>query len=190
MEVLLRLKVKNTMIEIVKGDITKENTEVIVNAANSHLKHGGGVAGAIVRVGGKIIQKESDEYVRKNGVVDVGNVAVTGAGNLKAKYIIHAVGPIWRGGNHNEEELLRKVVRNVLKKASELGASSVSIPAISSGIFGFPKKLCAIIFAEEIEQFLKNNETSLSLIRIVNIDELTSKIFHEVFDDKFTEEKS
>jgi len=185
MKVLLRIKIKNTIVEIVNGDITKEKVDAIVNAANSHLRHGGGVAGAIVRAGGKIIQDESDEYVRKYGPVKTGEVAVTGAGDLSAKYVIHTVGPIWRGGQNKEKELLARAVRNVLKKASELRLKSISIPAISSGIFGFPKKLCAEIFANEIEDFLKNNQSSLELIRLTNIDENTSKIFKKIFEEKF-----
>jgi len=185
MKVLLKIKIKNTIIEIVNGDITREKTDAIVNAANSHLSHGGGVAGAIIRAGGKIIQEESDEYVRKYGPVKTGEVAVTGAGNLFAKYVIHAVGPIWRGGQNREKELLGLAVKNVLKKATELKLKSISIPAISSGIFGFPKKLCAEVFANEIEDFLKNNQSSLELVRLTNIDEYTSKIFKEVLEEKF-----
>ena len=185
MKVLLKIKIKNTIIEIVNGDITREKTDAIVNAANSHLSHGGGVAGAIIRAGGKIIQEESDEYVRKYGPVKTGEVAVTSAGNLFAKYVIHAVGPIWRGGQNREKELLGLAVKNVLKKATELKLKSISIPAISSGIFGFPKELCAEVFANEIEDFLKNNQSTLELIRLTNIDEYTSKIFKEVLEEKF-----
>ena len=162
MKVLLRIKIKNTMVEIVNGDITREDVDAIVNAANSSLKHGGGVAGAIVKAGGKIIQEESDEYVSKHGPVKTGEVAVTGAGSLPAKYVIHAVGPVWRGGQNKEPELLASAVRNVLKEASKLNLKSVSIPAISSGIFGFPKELCAEIFANEIESFLNNTKQVLS----------------------------
>lgn len=185
MKTYLRMKINNTIVEVVNSDITKEETEAIVNAANSHLSHGGGVAGAIVRAGGRIIQEESNEYVKNHGPVETGEVAVTSAGSLPAKYVIHAVGPIWKGGKENEKELLAKAIRNVLKKANELKLKSISIPAISSGIFGFPKKLCAQIFAEEIENFLKNNKTSLELIRLTNIDEYTTNIFMKVFEEKF-----
>ncbi|MDK2885458.1 MAG: hypothetical protein PWP54_16 [Thermosipho sp. (in: thermotogales)] len=185
MKTYLRMKINNTIVEVVNGDITKEETEAIVNAANSHLSHGGGVAGAIVRAGGRIIQEESNEYVKNHGPVETGEVAVTSAGSLPAKYVIHAVGPIWKGEKENEKELLAKAIRNVLKKANELKLKSISIPAISSGIFGFPKKLCAQIFAEEIENFLKNNKTSLELIRLTNIDEYTTNIFMKVFEEKF-----
>ncbi len=157
---------------VVKGDITEENVDAIVNAANSHLKHGGGVAGAIVRKGGYEIQKESDRI----GFVPVGEVAVTGAGKLYAKYIIHAVGPRW--GEGDEERKLESAVKNSLLKADELGVSSISIPAISTGIFGFPKDKGAEIILKTIKKFIEeHSKTSLKEIRCTNIDEETTKIF-------------
>ncbi|MFN4183004.1 MAG: macro domain-containing protein, partial [bacterium] len=120
------------IVKIVEGDITEEQVDAIVNAANSYLKHGGGVAGAIVRKGGKIIQEESDRI----GYVPVGEVAITSAGALPAKKVIHAVGPRWGEGNENEK--LRSAVWNSLKKAQEEQFQSISLPAISAGIFGFP----------------------------------------------------
>ncbi|HCZ06008.1 MAG: putative ATPase [Thermotogota bacterium] len=177
---LKRFKKAGIDIVIVKGDITTEKVDAIVNAANSHLQHGGGVAGAIVRAGGESIQRESDEYVKENGPVPTGGVAVTGAGNLKAKYVIHAVGPVWKGGKADEEKKLSEAVYNSLKKAHELGLCSISMPAISSGIFGFPKERCAEIFFETIARFLKEHkETSLKEIRLCNIDSETCEIFLE-----------
>jgi len=142
-------------IEIVKNDITNEKVDAITNAANEHLAHGGGVAGAIVRKGGRVIQNESNEYVKKHGIVETGNCGVTGGGSLKCKYVIHAVGPIW---NHSKTkkynvDLLYNAVFNTLKTAEELKCASVAIPAISSGIFGFPKPLCAETFFTAIRDF-------------------------------------
>ena len=174
-EVLRGFDLEGVRIEIVRGDITEEDVDVIVNAANSHLKHGGGVAGAIVRRGGREIQVESDEYVRRNGPVKTGNVAVTSAGKLKARWIVHAVGPVW--GEGNEDEKLKDAVMNSLKKADELGARSISIPAISSGIFGFPKERCAEVFFETIKNFVASKPKNLKLIRLCNIDSETSEIF-------------
>ncbi len=173
-------------IELVTGDITDEDTDAIVNAANSHLAHGGGVAAAIVKAGGYEIQKESDEYVRKNGPVPTGKVAVTNAGKLKAKYVIHAVGPIWRGGRNNEEKLLRSAVYNSLKKASELNLHSISLPAISMGIFGYPKNLGTVTILQAIKDFFEENpESTLKKVRIVNLlDDMTKefiKAAKEVF---------
>jgi len=159
-----------------KSDITEESTDAIVNAANSYLQHGGGVAGAIVRKGGYIIQEESN----KIGYVPVGNVAITNAGKLKAKKIIHAVGPRW--GEGNEDLKLSNAVYNSLKIADENNLKSISLPAISSGIFGFPKDRCANVIINAIRKYLKENKnTKLNLIQICIIDEPTFNIFKEEF---------
>jgi len=176
-EVRKEMMFKGVKIQIVKGDITKEEVDAIVNAANSYLKHGGGVAGAIVRKGGHEIQKESDEIVRKNGPVPTGEAVVTGAGRLKAKYVIHAVGPVWKGGKENEDALLYNAVYSSLLRAKELGLESISIPAISTGIFGFPKERAAKIFENVIKDFIENEDGSVKLIRLCNIDEETTEIF-------------
>ncbi len=168
--VLYSFRRGNTVVEIVRGDITEEETDVIVNAANSYLKHGGGVAGAIVRKGGKIIQEESD----KIGFVPVGSAAVTSAGALKAKYVVHAVGPRW--GEGEEDEKLRNAVHAALRLSEEKGARSVSLPAISTGIFGFPKERGAEVILKAIIDYVDRG-TSLEKIRICNIDSLTSEIF-------------
>jgi len=160
------------ILKIKKGDLTEEKVDAIVNAANSHLKHGGGVAGAIVRKGGKIIQEESDRI----GYTPVGNVAVTSAGSLKAKYVIHAVGPRW--GEGEEDKKLRSAVYNSLKKAQELRLASISLPAISSGIFGFPKERCVKIIIKTIIEFFKENkQSSLKVVNCCNIDEFTHHLF-------------
>ena len=113
----------------------------IVNAANANLDHGGGVARAIVQKGGASIQQES----RRIGTVKTGQAVHTGAGELPIKYVIHAIGPIWTDGDSGEEELLASAIRSSLALASELGCESIAMPAISSGIFGFPKALAAEI---------------------------------------------
>lgn len=176
---LATFKSNNVVVEIVQDDITIQETQAIVNAANSHLQHGGGVAGAIVKAGGEEIQKESDEYVKKYGPVPVSHVAVTKAGKLKAKYVFHAVGPVW--GEGNEHEKLYNCVKNILTKADEMSIKSISIPAISSGIFGFPKKDCAIVFMKAIKDYLSLKSSGLNLIRLCNIDKQTSDIFVETF---------
>ena len=162
------------ILRVKKGDITDEEVDAIVNAANSHLQHGGGVAGAIVRKGGRIIQEESN----KIGYVPVGGVAVTSAGSLKAKYVIHAVGPRW--GEGNEDEKLKNAVLNSLKKAQELELESISLPAISSGIFGFPKERCAKIMIKTIIDFFEENkESTLKVVNCCNIDDYTNNLFLE-----------
>ncbi|MCD6450070.1 MAG: macro domain-containing protein [Thermotogaceae bacterium] len=177
---------KDREIELVTGDITDEDTDAIVNAANSYLSHGGGVAAAIIKAGGYEIQRESDEYVKNNGPVPTGKVAVTGAGKLKARYVIHAVGPVWRGGKNDEEKLLKSAVYNSLNKASELNLESISLPAISMGIFGYPKNLGTVAMLQAIKEFFeKNPDSSLKKVRIVNLfDDMTKefvKASKEVF---------
>jgi O-acetyl-ADP-ribose deacetylase len=145
----------NKILRLVKGDITEGNVDAIVNAANSYLKHGGGVAAAIVKKGGAIIQQESDKIVASKGPVPVGTAVASTAGKLPCKAVIHAVGP--RMGEGDEDYKLRKAVRSSLVLASEIGFRSISMPAISSGIFGFPKDRCAKILIEESKTFLQGN---------------------------------
>lgn len=134
-------------ITIVEADITTLPVDAIVNAANSHLQHGGGVAGAIVRAGGDSIQIESDRI----GYVPVGNAAVTGAGNLPAKYVIHAVGP--RLGEGNEDRKLHDATIAALERAEELRIRSIAFPAISTGIFGYPLERCAPLMIASVREF-------------------------------------
>lgn len=146
------LQVNKKTIRIVKGDITERNVDAIVNAANSYLQHGGGVAAAIVRKGGSIIQEESNRI----GYVQVGDAVMTGAGKLPCKAVIHAVGP--RMGEGNEDVKLKNAVTNILLLVSQNKFTTVSIPAISSGIFGFPKDRCAKILISESKRFLEENQ--------------------------------
>ncbi len=180
---LKSLRYGNVDIEIVQGDITEEDVDAIVNAANSSLKHGGGVAGAIVRRGGYEIQRESDEIIATIGKIPTGEAVVTNGGKLKARYVIHTVGPVWRGGRNNEDELLSRAIYNALLRAHELGLKSISMPAISTGIYGFPKDRAVPIFAKSIKKFLDEHmDTSIRRIRICNIDERTARIFAERFE--------
>ncbi len=172
-EVLKQVAYKGTVLRVVRGDLTESDTDAIVNAANSYLRHGGGVAGAIVRKGGRVIQDESDAI----GYVPVGGAALTGAGSLKARHVIHAVGPMW--GEGGEEAKLKKAVRSVLSLAAEKGFSSIAMPAISAGIFGFPKDRCATIIVNEIGQYLTEHASSLKQIDIVLMDEGIIQFFTE-----------
>lgn len=166
------------ILRLIQGDITERPVDAIVNAANSHLQHGGGVAGAIVRKGGQTIQEESNRI----GYVPVGKAAITGAGRLPCKYVIHAVGP--RMGEGDEDNKLRNAVLNCLMLASGKGLKSISIPAISSGIFGFPKDRCAEILVREASTYLQENpKTSLQLIEFCIYDDLTMGFFKKEFDN-------
>ena len=160
-------------LQAIQADITTLEVDAIVNAANSYLQHGGGVAGAIVRKGGSIIQEESNRI----GYVPVGGAALTGAGSLKARHVIHAVGPVW--GEGEEDTKLKKAVKSVLSLAADKGLSSVAIPAISAGIFGFPKDRCARVIVKEIADHLAESKTSLERIDIVLMDQGIIQFFIE-----------
>lgn len=162
---------------LVQGDITKREVDAIVNAANSHLKHGGGVAGAIVRQGGSVIQEES----KKIGFVPVGTAVVTTSGKLSCHSIIHAVGPQMGEGDENVK--LKNTIHSILQLATEKKFSSVSIPAISSGIFGFPKDRCAKILVSEAQKFAKENQnSSIKLIEFCIYDDKTYSHFENEFN--------
>jgi len=178
-EILEQIKLSSSkIIRLVKGDITERNVDVIVNAANSYLKHGGGLAAAIVRKGGKIIQQESD----KIAFASVGSAVVTTAGKLPCKAVIHAVGP--RMGEGDEDNKLRTAIQSTLTLASDKGFKSISIPAISSGIFGFPKDKCAKILVAETIHFLDNvnNDTNIEIVEFCLIEDETLNCFKLEFD--------
>ncbi len=182
-ESLKSVKNGKTQVEIAQCDITKEHTDAIVNAANSHLEHGGGVALAISKAGGPIINKESRKYVKNHGTVPTGEVAVTSGGDLQARYVIHTVGPIW--GEGDEDKKLYNAFYNSLAKADDLGVKSISFPAVSSGIYGFPKERCAKIFFETIEHYFKENESDLELIRMCLYSKSDYEIFKKVMEERF-----
>lgn len=184
-KIVKQLNLNNVSIKIIHGDITEEKVDAIVNAANSRLKHGGGVAGMILKKGGSTIQKESDEYVKKHGTIEAGNVAVTSGGNLTCKYIIHAVGPIWKGGTNNEETLLYNTVYNSLKKTNELELKSIALPAISTGIFGYPIEKAVKVYFKAIHDFIEQTTPkSLEDIHFVVYDEKNLEYFLKEFDSK------
>ena len=177
-KILAEHKVGRATLRLVQGDITERDVDAIVNAANSHLQHGGGVAGALVRKGGQSIQDESDAI----GFVPVGNAVITGAGRLRARFVIHAVGP--RMGEGDEDNKLKSAVLSSLHIASEKGIRSVSMPAISSGIFGFPKDRCAAILVNQAFQYLKGHpETSLELVEFCIFDDQTAGYFKKAFNE-------
>jgi O-acetyl-ADP-ribose deacetylase len=168
-------------IRLIKGDITARNVDAIVNAANSYLQHGGGVAAAIVKKGGHIIQQQSN----KIGFVPVGSAAITTSGKLPCKAVIHAIGP--RMGEGEEDTKLRKAIRASLLLASERGFQSISFPAVSSGIYGFPKDRCADILVNESINFLLDTDdgkfgSTLETVEFCIIDGLTLEEFRSQFE--------
>lgn len=163
-----------------------------MNAANTSLSHGAGVAGAIVKKGGSGIQKESDDFIRRHGYLHDGEVAVTGPGKLSCKKIIHAVGPDWRIGEDNSKQLLKRACQESLVTASNNGFKSIAFPAISSGIFGMPKDVCAKVMFDAVNEYvLRRDPTKQTLtdIRFVNIDDPTVKVFKKEFINFFQLEK-
>lgn len=168
------LKIGGSIIRLIKGDITELDVDAIVNAANSTLKMGGGVAGAILRRGGKAIQDECDEI----RYCPVGGAVITTGGKLKARYVIHAVGPIF--GEGNEDEKLRNATLNSLRIAEKHALRSIAFPAISTGIFGFPRDRCARIMLPAARSYLRNNKTSLKQVIFCLYDDDTYSIFKDV----------
>ncbi|MEM1543483.1 MAG: macro domain-containing protein [Candidatus Bathyarchaeia archaeon] len=175
----MKIKVDEAMIELVKGDITELDVDCIVNAANSMLKMGGGVAGAIKRKGGQKIQDECDEIVAKRGPIPVGGAVITGGGNLRAKYVIHAVGPVY--GEGDEERKLRDAVLNSLRLAEQHGVSSIAFPAISTGAFGLPKEICAETMIPAAISYIKSG-TNIKKIVFCLYDDETFSIFKRTLE--------
>jgi O-acetyl-ADP-ribose deacetylase (regulator of RNase III) len=171
-------------LEILQGDLTEQKVDAIVNAANSQLQHGGGVAAAIVQKGGEIIQTESDDWVKTHGAVTHAKPAVTHAGRLPCKVVIHAVGPMW--GSGNEEAKLSAAIRGSLELAEQLELTSIALPPISTGIFGFPKEKAARVFMQTIQDFFNlKPQSPLGLVRLVIIEPLTFQIFLAQFQKTF-----
>lgn len=176
----MKRRIKGSVLELVEGDITEMETDAIVNAANSYLKHGGGVAGAIVRKGGRIIQEESD----KIGYCPVGQAVITTGGSLKAKCVIHAVGP--RMGEGNEDEKLKDATLNSLKLADKNNLKSLAFPAISTGIFGFPMDRAARIMLETTIDYLKG-KTGLQKVIFCLFGRENAAVFEEELKSQLPE---
>jgi len=158
------------VLQIVQGDLTQESVDAIVNAANQTLQHGGGVAGAIVRRGGSQIQIESDAWVRQHGPVNHAEPAYTTAGALPCRYVIHAIGPVW--GEGDEDRKLAEAVTGSLRLADRLGLASIALPAISTGIFGFPKERAAVLILSAIRDYFEGQvESGLKQVRLTLFDQ-------------------
>lgn len=171
------------MIQLVHGDLTQERVDAIVNAANAHLQHGGGVAGAILRQGGAIIQTESDAWVRQHGAVPHAEPAYTSAGRLPCRYVIHAVGPVW--GEGQEDEKLSAAVYGSLRLADRLALGSIAFPAISTGIFGFPKPRAARLIIRAIQAyFAAQPDSGLRQVRLTLFDASTISAFESAWQEE------
>ncbi len=178
-ECILEGRVK---LQIVQGDITEESVDAIVNAANAHLRHGGGLAGAILRRAGPRIQEESDAWIREKGPVTHAEPAFTSGGNLSCKYIIHAVGPVW--GEGAEDNKLALAITGTLRLADHLGLSSIALPAISTGIFRFPKERAARVILRAVREYFSiKPDSGIELVRLTLYDQETVECFSESLDE-------
>lgn len=157
-----------------QGDLTAQHVDAVVNAANRSLQHGGGVAAALVRAGGAVIQEESDAWVRANGVLAVGQAAVTTAGSMPAKHVIHVAGPVYRSGQDNEG-MLRAAVSGALDAAARVGARSIAFPAISAGIYGYPIAEATAVLADEIARWLDREPGRVDEVRLIGYSDAATE---------------
>ncbi|MFR2144184.1 MAG: O-acetyl-ADP-ribose deacetylase [Faecalimonas sp.] len=172
-------KLSATELRMIKGDITKQSdVEAIVNAANTSLLGGGGVDGAIHRAAGRQLLEEC----RKLNGCKTGEAKLTGAYKLPCKYIIHTVGPIWRGGNQDEEKFLAECYSNSLQIAVDQGIRSVAFPSISTGVYSFPKEKAAMIAVRTVNDFIEENSGSLDLVEWILFDEETLNIYKDALN--------
>ncbi|MBU2608354.1 MAG: O-acetyl-ADP-ribose deacetylase [Chloroflexi bacterium] len=175
--------VKHTRISVTQGDITLQSTDAIVNAANSSLMGGGGVDGAIHRAGGPAILEECRQIVARQGRLPTGQAVITTGGNLKAKYVVHTVGPVWHGGSRNEAELLASAYRESLKLASEKGLGSIAFPSISTGAYGYPVAPAAKVALDAVVSFITNETTSLEEVVFVLFNATTYQAYESALGE-------
>ena len=166
----------DSVVVAVRGDLATQQVDAVVNAANEHLAHGGGVAAALSRAAGPRLQEESDRWVEEHGPVDPGTAAVTGGGDLAAQWVVHVVGPRYREGQDNQG-LLTQAVMTALDAAAGAGARSVALPAISAGIFGYPRREACAVIARTAAQWVGQNPGKLDEVRLVGWDDSTRDDF-------------
>jgi O-acetyl-ADP-ribose deacetylase (regulator of RNase III) len=174
----MEVKVGASTLELVEGDITRQDTEAIVNAANAALRPGGGVDGAIHRAGGPAIEAEC----RQLGGCPTGEARVTTGGNLKARYVIHTVGPIYRDGSHREAELLASCYRESLKLASANGIKSVAFPSISTGVYGYPLEDAARVALKTVTDYLAQHP-EIERVRLVLFGRAAYEVYARVLEE-------
>ncbi len=173
-----------TKLSLIRGDITFQNTEAIVNAANTSLLGGGGVDGAIHRAGGPKILEECKEIRAKQEGCPTGEAVITTGGNMVTEYVIHTVGPVWSGGNRNEEQLLRNAYYNSLNLAKKSNIKSISFPSISTGVYRFPIDKAARIALSTVKEFLQ--EYNFEDVRFVLFSENDLQVYEEALKDILT----
>lgn len=171
----MEIKINSTTLSLIKGDIIMEDTDAIVNAANSRLAGGGGVDGAIHRAGGPKIMDEC----RKIGGCPTGSAVITTGGNLKAKYVIHTVGPVYRDGKNREAELLSRAYGKSLELAASKEIKSIALPSISTGAYGYPINEASEIALNTVMGFIKTAVAPLQIIRFVLFSDKDLKVYEE-----------
>lgn len=174
-------RVNETNILVIQGDITRQPVAGIVNAANESLQHGGGLAQAIVGTGGRVIQEESDAWIRENGPVNAGHAAVTTGGMLMASHVIHVVGPRFREGQDNAG-MLRQATNAALDAAVAHDLGSVALPAISAGIFGYPAEEATSVITHAVVEWLASNPSALGEVRLVGFSKSMTEMFAEALE--------
>ncbi len=175
----MKVDIKGRTLALVRGDITLQAVDAIVNAANAGLRGGGGVDGAIHRAGGPEIMEEC----RRIGGCPTGTACVTGAGKLRARHVIHAVGPRWKGGDRGEAGLLAGAYRSSLEAAAKLGLASMAFPSLSTGAYGYPLEQAAAIAIATVTDFLKGG-TSLQQVTFVLFDQETFAVFEQELNER------
>ena len=173
----MEIIINQTKLSLVQGDITKQVTDAIVNAANSSLMGGGGVDGAIHRAGGLTILEECKRIVVTHGRLPPGQAVITRGGSLPAKYVIHTVGPVWYGGKGNEAQVLASAYKESLKVAEQYKLSSISFPSISTGAYKYPLDQAAKVSLDTVIVFLKEEAMSLKEVRFVLFDTRTYEVY-------------
>ncbi|MEM3040762.1 MAG: macro domain-containing protein [Nitrososphaerota archaeon] len=176
---ILEITINQTVLKLVIGDITDLSVDAIVNAANSSLRLGRGVAGAIRRKGGPEIQRECDKIISQRGAISTGSAVITTGGNLKARWVIHAVGPVY--GEGEEDEKLKDATLNSLRLADQNGLTTIAFPAISTGYFGLPKKRCAEVMIPAAVSYIRRG-TKLKQVVFCLFDEETFNVFKNVLE--------
>ena len=177
-----KIKIGNTYLKAVLGDITGEDADAIVNAANSGLMGGGGVDGAIHRAGGPAILDDCRRIVAKIGRLPAGEAVITTGGRLKARHVIHTVGPVWHGGNSREPEILASCYSESLRIAVDSNLRSIAFPAISTGIYGYPAELAAVTAVAAVAGFIEARDCPLEEVRFVLYDRGSFNIYLNELD--------
>jgi O-acetyl-ADP-ribose deacetylase len=174
----MEVKVGASTLELVEGDITRQDTDAVVNAANAALRPGGGVDGAIHRAGGPGIEAEC----RRLGGCPTGEARITTGGNLKAKYVIHTVGPVYQDGGHGEPELLASCYRESLKLASAQGIKSLAFPSISTGVYGYPLEDAARIALKTVTGYL-GHHPEIERVRLVLFGQAAYEVYARALEE-------